>query len=59
LQLSTYAYMIEKKFGVPLRALHVVHLPQDGSSIAYRCSYYKNEVQEMVKTWLKTLQPKK
>lgn len=53
LQLSIYAHMIEEQTGKKIRALHIVHLPKEGSSIAYRCSYFKDEVKEMIKTWQK------
>lgn len=52
LQLSTYAYILETEFGMPIRGLTLVHLHDDRYT-AYDIDYKREKVQEMLEAWQK------
>ena len=49
LQLSTYAWMIEKNYpGVVINKLVIIHYDHEGNCTPYECEYLKNEVERML-----------
>jgi ATP-dependent exoDNAse (exonuclease V) beta subunit len=57
LQLSTYAWMIEKQFpGVTIKELILVHYDHDGGCTTYECEYLKNDVERMLTFYRKQIE---
>lgn len=48
LQLSTYAYILQKEYGEYIAQLKIIHLTEDGYKV-YRLPYLKKEIKAMLK----------
>jgi hypothetical protein len=54
LQLSTYAWMLQKlnpEFNI--KRLFIVHFPHEGGSKIYEVEYLKDDVEKMLKAYIK------
>lgn len=60
MQLSTYAWMIEKKYpGVNIKLLMLIHYDHNGNCTTYECDYLKSDVERMLSYYKKELKHEK
>lgn len=60
MQLSTYAWMIEKKYpGVKIKLLMLIHYDHNGNCVTYECDYLKSDVEKMLSYYKKELEHEK
>lgn len=60
MQLSTYAWMIEKKYpGVNIKLLMLIHYDHNGNCTTYECDYLKSDVEKMLSYYKKELKHEK